>query len=275
MTRHLAVAAVAALLSSPALAQVDCEGCRDHPAVGRFPGYYLDSVTRNDFNSFSFQMTDDQEEPREGRFWDLNYMLKEGARSPSCLEVVRNYENAFRKSGGKVHWRQGDGCAATLSMPLGKSQRWMKVGLFNDVSWLQLVIVELAQMEQKVDVSAAEMLEALNKSGFVALRGILFETGKDAIKAESEPLLAEVVALLRGNPGLRLSIEGHTDNVGNAKANQTLSQKRAESVRKYLVEKGVDGKRLSARGWGDTKPVADNRTEDGRAQNRRVELVKQ
>ncbi len=87
-------------------------------------------------------------------------------------------------------------------------------------------------------------------------------------------MLAEVQKLLSDNANLELSIEGHTDNEGNPKSNQTLSQKRADSVKKYLQGKGVDAKRLSSKGWGDTKPVGDNRTEDGRTANRRVELVK-
>lgn len=128
-------------------------------------------------------------------------------------------------------------------------------------------------MEQKVEMSASEMMDALNKDGFLALYGILFDTGKDTIKSESEPVLTEIVSLLTNNASLKLSVEGHTDSAGNAKFNETLSQKRADSVKKWLVGKGVDAKRLQTKGWGDTKPVAD-RTEDGKAKNRRVELVK-
>ncbi len=144
----------------------------------------------------------------------------------------------------------------------------------NGGSMMSFHIIEVAGMEQKVEMSASEMLDALNKDGFLALYGILFDTGKDTIKPESEPVLAEIVALLKGNPSLKLSIEGHTDNVGKPESNQALSQRRAESVKKYLVGKGIDGPRLETKGWGDTKPVADNRTEEGRAKNRRVELVK-
>ena len=87
-------------------------------------------------------------------------------------------------------------------------------------------------------------------------------------------MLGEVIALLNRDRGLRLSIEGHTDNVGDKKSNLDLSRRRAESVVNYLSAKGVDAKRLKSDGKGDTIPVADNRSEDGRAKNRRVELVK-
>jgi len=130
-------------------------------------------------------------------------------------------------------------------------------------------------MVQQVEVTASEMAAALKRDGKIALRGILFDTGKDTLKPESDPVLAEVVALLKGDATLKLSIDGHTDNVGNAKTNLDLSKKRAESVKKYLTGKGVDSARLKTGGCGDTKPVGPNETEEGKAQNRRVELVKQ
>ena len=162
---------------------------------------------------------------------------------------------------------------ATLMIPVGKSERWLNLSLPSETE-VDLDIIEVAAMEQQLELGASQMLDALNKDGFVALHGILFDTAKDTIQPASEPLLAEIVKLLKDNVGLKVSVEGHTDNVGQAKANQELSQKRAERVKKYLAGKGIDGKRLEAKGWGDTKPVGDNRKEDGRAQNRRVELVK-
>ncbi|HEY0883463.1 MAG TPA: OmpA family protein [Archangium sp.] len=272
MTRILLAAVL--VVSSLASAQEDCEGCKDHPGIARFPGFVLANVEQNDFNSVEFQIGEEKNVTKEGRYWKFQYELKEGARKPSCVEVLRNYENAFKKLGGKVEYRTPESCNGTLSMPLGKSQRWMSYGVVNGGELLSFDVVEVAAMQQKVEVDASEMLDALNKNGFIALYGVLFDTGKDAIKPESEPLLAEIAKLLTENADLKLSIEGHTDNVGNAKANQALSGKRADSVKKWLTGKGVDAKRLSTKGWGDTKPVADNRSEDGRAKNRRVELVK-
>jgi len=268
---------VAASLFAPlhAFAQEeDCEGCKDHPQVQRFPGFYLEAVEQNDFNSVEYTVGDEKTVTKEGKYWNLTYAKKESARTPSSVEATRNYEAAFKKSGGKMDWHTPDSSEAVMHMPLGKSERWMKLALYNGGTMLQLQIIEVATMVVKVEVSASEMLAALNANGFIALYGILFDTGKDALKPESEPLLGEIVTLLKNNGGLSISVEGHTDNVGNAKANQTLSQKRAESVKKFLVGKGIDGKRLATKGWGDAKPVSDNRSEDGRAKNRRVELVK-
>jgi OOP family OmpA-OmpF porin len=104
--------------------------------------------------------------------------------------------------------------------------------------------------------------------------GILFDTDSDVIRSESRPVLEEVLSVLKGEPEWKLTIEGHTDATGSDTHNQTLSQKRAESVAAYLRSGGIDAGRLKTAGFGESKPVADNDTELGRAQNRRVELVR-
>jgi len=117
-------------------------------------------------------------------------------------------------------------------------------------------------------------LDALNSDGFIALE-ILFDTGKSTIKSESQAIIDEIYKLLKENPSLKVSIEGHTDNVGNSENNKKLSENRAKAVVDALVAKGINQQRLSAVGHGQERPVADNRTEEGRAKNRRVEIVKQ
>jgi outer membrane protein OmpA-like peptidoglycan-associated protein len=129
-------------------------------------------------------------------------------------------------------------------------------------------------MEQmKQEITANEMLDALNKDGFIALN-ILFETGKSQIQAESLTIVDQIFELLHSDPSLKISVEGHTDNVGDAAGNKKLSTDRAKSVMNALIAKGIEASRLTSTGWGQEKPVADNRTEEGRASNRRVEIVK-
>lgn len=100
-----------------------------------------------------------------------------------------------------------------------------------------------------------------------------FETGKAKLLPASETLLDKVAQVLADHPELqKIRIEGHTDGQGGAAYNMTLSNNRAKAVRQYLIKKGIDGKRLEAKGFGKTKPVGDNKTEEGREQNRRVEL---
>src|SRR5690606_37506146 len=104
--------------------------------------------------------------------------------------------------------------------------------------------------------------------------GINFDFNSDVLRQESKLVLDEVVEILKEDPNWRMTIEGHTDNVGGEAFNQGLSEKRAASVKNYLVIAGVAAERLESLGLGLTKPVAPNDTEIGRARNRRVELVK-
>lgn len=107
----------------------------------------------------------------------------------------------------------------------------------------------------------------------VVLKNIFFDTNKFELKAESAPELSKLTALLKNQPNLRIEISGHTDSMGDKKANQTLSENRARSVKDYLVQNGIPADRITYKGYGDAKPVASNETEDGRAQNRRTEFT--
>ncbi|MBO6518369.1 MAG: OmpA family protein [Bacteroidia bacterium] len=117
-----------------------------------------------------------------------------------------------------------------------------------------------------------EIPEELVKKVNLAAKNVHFETASATIKQESYADLDSIVEILLDNPTINVYVEGHTDNVGNPADNMTLSQKRAESVKAYLVGKGVDATRLEAKGYGETQPIADNSTEEGRALNRRVEV---
>jgi outer membrane protein OmpA-like peptidoglycan-associated protein len=102
---------------------------------------------------------------------------------------------------------------------------------------------------------------------------VFFETNRARIRSVSFALLSDVAQAMKDNSAIKVEIQGHTDSQGNDRFNLKLSQKRAESVRSYLIKKGVSGDRMVARGYGEGVPIADNRTADGRSQNRRVEFV--
>ena len=126
--------------------------------------------------------------------------------------------------------------------------------------------------ESEVDV----LYDALTAKGRWATQGILFETGKADLKPESRPVLKEIASTLQKYPDLKILIEGHTDNVGSPASNLTLSDARAAAVKAALVaDFGVAAARMTTKGLGDTKPSVPNTTPTGRAQNRRVEIVKQ
>lgn len=127
----------------------------------------------------------------------------------------------------------------------------------------------------RVAESRKSMYDDLAANGHVATQGLLFDTGSDKLRPESTPTLKTIAAMLSQHPELRVRIEGHTDNVGAKNANQSLSEKRAAAVKTSLVnDYKVDKGRLDSKGFGDTKPVGDNATAEGRSNNRRVELVK-
>jgi outer membrane protein OmpA-like peptidoglycan-associated protein len=127
----------------------------------------------------------------------------------------------------------------------------------------------------RVAAGGTQLYDRLMADGRVSTQGIYFDSGSDTIRPESTGTLMQIGRMLEQNPDLRIRIEGHTDNVGNAEMNRTLSERRARSVMTYLVnEHGVDANRLEAVGLGQDNPVASNDTEAGRQNNRRVELVR-
>ena len=101
---------------------------------------------------------------------------------------------------------------------------------------------------------------------------VLFDFDKSNIKPEAGAILDRLVAFMNENKDKRASLSGHTDSIGTDAYNQRLSERRVESVRGYIVKKGVDGERMSGQGFGESKPIADNKTKEGRSKNRRVEI---
>jgi outer membrane protein OmpA-like peptidoglycan-associated protein len=145
-----------------------------------------------------------------------------------------------------------------------------------DRALAELVVVAPQQMETKmVFVNADEMSRSLVDSGKIALYGIYFDSDKDSVRPDSQPTLQEIAKLLNANRSLKVSIVGHTDNQGKPDYNLDLSRRRAAAVVRELVSKyGIAADRLGSFGCGFYSPVASNETEDGKAKNRRVELVK-
>jgi OOP family OmpA-OmpF porin len=184
--------------------------------------------------------------------------------------VVKNYENALAKYGVKRIYLASQ--YATLFCKSGSKSIWLGIEAASDVAEsYTLIIMEIEEMKQ--DIQASAILDALNSNGFIAL-DILFETGKSTIQKESLPIIDQIYEMLKVTPDLKISIEGHTDNVGDPASNKKLSDDRAKSVMDVLIGKGIDKSRMSSIGWGQENPVADNRTEEGKAKNRRVEIVK-
>jgi OOP family OmpA-OmpF porin len=270
------IAAALCLCAAPAAAQdTDADGSKDHPMFSRMPGYYIEDYDAQDFSTF--ELDTDPARNVEGRYWKISYWLKEGARKVGPVQLARNYVDLMTRRGGKKLYDDVDasGGTAVAQMPAGGKNIYLQITINNSGEVYDLYVIEEAAMEQKVEFTAMELAAALNDKGSVALHNILFDTGKATLKPESAAALAPVGELLKADAALALEIQGHTDNVGQPAANLKLSQDRAAAVKSYLVQTfGIPAGRLTTSGFGDSKPIAGNTAESGRAQNRRVELVK-
>lgn len=259
----------------PCAAQEDAAGSKDHPMFSRMPGYYIDNYDAQDFAAYDLSL--DPERKVEGRYWRITYWLKEGAKKVGPLQIARNYTDLVVKRGGKKLTETIDtgGGTSVAQLPAGGKNIWVELSIGNEGELYHLIVVEEAGMEQKVEFTALELAAALEATGSVALHNIQFESGKATIRPESATALAPIGELLKNNASLKIEIQGHTDNVGAAAANLRLSQDRAAAVKAHLVQNfRIASDRLTTSGFGDTKPLAGNDTEEGRARNRRVEIVK-
>lgn len=263
-------------ISLPLSAQSqDAENCKDHPAFSRMPGFYIYGCAEN-YAELELKVgADGKSQKEEGNLTHIVYEFDQetGKKQPSWLQITRNYENAILKLGGKKIFRDDD--VACFQFSLEGKTVWLQLTLTGgntmETSEFQFDLLEKEAMKQ--EITANQILEALNQAGAIALY-INFETGKSDIKSESQPIIDQIAEMLLSNPGMKISIQGHTDNVGVAASNQTLSENRARSVLNAVSAKGIDKSRLNSKGFGATKPIADNSTEEGRAKNRRVEIVK-
>lgn len=268
------------IFQSEVIAQEDNPDCKDHPLFSRFPNFYISSCTEN-YNETEIPIAINKSETKEGNlfFTDYYYNSETGGKYKSALQIIKNYEAAVVKNGGKMIYKNTDPTEANINASFhlvsNDKEYWVKLdgfgGTASEIEHYGLYILEMEKMKQEVD--ANEMLEAINNEGFIALY-INFETGKSEIKPESLPIVEQIVEMLKQNPDLKVSIEGHTDNVGSDKSNKTLSENRAKSVMTALVLAGIEKSRLSSKGWGSSKSVGDNTNEEGRFKNRRVEIVK-
>jgi OOP family OmpA-OmpF porin len=264
----LCFAAAVSLWAGLSFAQdQDAEGCKDSALLGRMKGFIISSCETN-YDQVEFYIPDGTK-TLEGQKTLISYELGEGLAAPSAFQILKNYANAIKTLGGEVVYQ--DDSNGTLKVVKGGKETWVAVAVYNSGTSYTLTLLDLGEMAQ--EVTASEMLSALDEQGFVAL-DIHFDTGKADIKPESMPVVDQIAVLLEENPDLRVSIEGHTDNAGDASRNKVLSEQRARAVAAAVAAKGIARDRMTTVGWGQEKPVADNRSEEGRAKNRRVEIVK-
>jgi outer membrane protein OmpA-like peptidoglycan-associated protein len=183
----------------------------------------------------------------------------------------RTAENAFKAAGFKIVFTDRY-FTTRFYVTAQKGPQWAYVAA--DGNSYELYTVKAKEMEQAMKADAEGWTQQINQTGRVSVYGINFDTAKATIRPESEQVLNELLNLLQKQPEWALVVAGHTDNTGSDAINVPLSRQRAESVIGWLTAKGIDKSRLVPAGFGASKPIADNTTEDGKAKNRRVDLVK-
>ncbi len=285
----------------------DIPGSKDHPIISRYPGSYIYYYDQKEFDEFEilfgpvkiYQGEDyvkrAKKEKIEGKVTKIGY---EAPKNRSVFEVFKNYEEAFKKANFNIlyiangkdlsisdflspYFPLRPGWSEGKSFYLSAKDKTGNVIISVCVmpGWggpvILLGIVEKKGMETGL-ITAKDIYEKLKTEGHIAIYGIYFDFDKADIKPESEPTLKEIARFLRENPEIKVYIVGHTDNVGKLDYNMELSRKRAENVVKELVNKyGISKERLKAFGVGPLAPISSNDTEEGRAKNRRVEIVKE
>ena len=276
-----------------------------NPLLGKFPYFSLiegyqavkDSYESKDVDFDRYEFFDGTKLISvEGRLTTI-YAVNENGKGPAAFKIMKTYESLVKDLGGvKVfegknydrfsrnfeysdprhrpdHKIKSEFGVYAVRLP--DKEIWVEVFVDNySKDDYYLTVVEKKNLEVKAHLlSADEMKQAIAANGHVALY-INFDFDKADIKPDSQPIIDEIVKLLKEKPDLNLIVEGHTDNAGKPDYNKQLSDKRAKAVMSAVVAKGVEAKRLKAVGYGQEKPIADNNTDEGRAKNRRVELVK-
>lgn len=272
VTQALVVLALTAAFGVTASAQDEVP---EHPVIKPMTGATLGSAST--FVEFGRLPLNFREGGRtvqmeaEGMHWRLEYQLED--TSTSRDEIMANYEAEARRIGGDVLNRTGTRLLFRLTRP-GGGITWCRLDTRSGARYI-LEIIDEAGLDLSVEFDADALLEALDRDGRVAIYGILFDIDRSDLRPGSGQVLDTIATILKADSALRLEVAGHTDSTGSAERNRELSLDRAGAVVNALALYGVDRSRLVARGYGPDQPVGDNSTEEGRQQNRRVELIKQ
>ena len=272
-THALMVCALVVGAYAPALAGQD-EAPPEHPVIKPMTGATTSSDSRvDDFGRLvvNYRDASGSEQPvAEGRYWHLFYQLAD--RATSRDEILSNYGTEARRLGGEMFNRSATRLVFRLTQP-GGGVIWCRVDARSGGVY-ELEIIDEAGLDLSVEFDADALLEALNRDGQVAIYGILFDVDRATLRPGSGEVLDTIASIMDAESGLRLEVQGHTDSTGTADRNLVLSRERAGAVVAALRLYGIDAGRLEARGFGPDQPIGDNSTEDGRRQNRRVELVR-
>ena len=244
----------------------------DYRLVGHMPGYVAEKPETKNFDELTFTVQDGD---------DTNDVTVQGAKtivvythdaSPhhtSNFEIQQNYRTALLAAGAALLFTDDGHTVAKIEQ--NGQEIWLHVA--SQPNEIDVAVIEEKAFHATIEPpTAAALLASLQKEKRVSLY-LNFDFNKATLKPDAQPVLAQIIEMLKKNPDLKLAVEGHTDAIGEHGYNVKLSQERAAAVMAALVAGGIEAGRLSAAGYGPDKPIADNATSEGRARNRRVDLV--
>lgn len=259
----------------PFVATLTAPSGADYHLIGHMPNYEAeDKPTKRNYDEATFTVKDgdsSRQVKAQGAYYRVNYHPRGDAPVSSILETQMNYRDALKKAGAQILYASDNETDARFD---NKGQTVWVQASNNGERYITVIAIEEKPFQATIKPAQASALKAaLDKDGHVALY-VNFDFDKATLRPDAAPVLAQVTELLKQNPDLKLSVEGNTDNVGGHDYNVKLSQGRAASVVAALVKSGITAERLKSSGNGPDKPIADNDSSEGRARNRRVELVK-
>ncbi|MFW2045498.1 MULTISPECIES: OmpA family protein [Acinetobacter] len=268
----------------------------DFPYISLPDGYIYQNTEQRNFERVPF-WTGQQLEWVEGKLFSSGITSKPEYKEGNFLEIQRNLESVIKDLGGveiansqipkdiiekipkdfQVQYYAGLGDIfnyPTKTYVVRQEDKTAWFQLTQSGNYISLMVAESKPLNVTAKaLTSSALKQSLDQDNKVSVQ-INFATDKAEILPDSQDQIEQIVALLKDNPELKLGIYGHTDNSGDAAHNLKLSDQRAQSVVSALAKAGIESSRLTAKGFGDIQPVADNASEDGKAKNRRVELVK-
>ncbi len=238
-------------------------------AIPLVKGFGIGSVNYKKYDEFTF-FYDRKANLHKGRFWNISFERSTDDDNSCRYAVPHDYRDKILQLGATI-LKDGDN-EIHFRLERDGGVNIIKFGADNNRFSIQIIQEEA--FKQSLVLSPDAIKSELDQKGKVALEGIYFDFNKATLKEESNKAVLSVVALMERYPDLVLAVHGHTDSKGSDSYNMTLSSDRAAAVRDAIISHGIEGTRLQSQGFGESQPIASNDTDEGRAENRRVELHK-
>jgi outer membrane protein OmpA-like peptidoglycan-associated protein len=252
-------------------AQDEAPDCKDHPLFRRMNNVVITECIQK-VEKTPVRTADDQTETKDGIVTDIDYGYNGGESSaPAFNAIVKYHESIIQKLGGKKIYEGKD--AATFSASTPGKNIWLQVNDLSNISAGNYGLLIIEAESDKIANSAKEMGDQLSQNGKVIFY-FGFDKNKADLKPEMQKTLNQLAAALRQHPLTKISIEAHTDLNDSENENQSISEAEAKNIMSYLNSKGTGKFRMQAKGWGQSKPAGDKSTAEGRARNKRVEIIR-